>query len=240
MQLHPGAIYLHQGDPYLVKDLDLESHTAVAVKTDVPYYTEVTDFTETRVLKVFKQKQAGRTTAYLGEVNVSNHVVGFRRRAQYTDDVLGQEHVSLPPRSYDTISLWFDVPRETLELITDNKLDLAGGLHAVEHAAIGLLPLFALCDRNDIGGISTPLHPDTGRPQVFIHDGHPGGVGVAERGYEIIEELWRATYDVISQCPCEVGCPSCIHSPKCGNNNQPLDKELAKLLLKEMLPAEEG
>ena len=237
MQLHPGAIYLHQGDPYLVKDLDLESHTAIAAKTDVPYYTEVTDLTETRVLKVFKEKQAGRTTAYLGEVNVSTHVVGFRRRAQYTDDVLGEEHVSLPPRSYDTISLWFDVPRKTLELITTNKLDLAGGLHAVEHAAIGLLPLFALCDRNDIGGISTPLHPDTGRPQVFIHDGHSGGVGVAERGYEVIEDLWRATYEVISQCPCEVGCPGCIHSPKCGNNNQPLDKELAKLLLKEMLPA---
>ena len=238
MQLHPGAIYLHQGDPYLVKDLDLESHTAVAVKTDVPYYTEVTDFTETRVLRVFKQKEAGRTTVYLGEVNVSNHVVGFRRRAQYTDDVLGEEHVSLPPRSYDTISLWFDVPVETLRFITANKLDLAGGLHAVEHAAIGLLPLFALCDRNDIGGISTPLHPDTGRPQVFIHDGHPGGVGVTERGYEVIEELWRATHEVISQCPCEVGCPSCIHSPKCGNNNEPLDKELAKLLLKEMLPEE--
>ncbi len=162
------------------------SGAAIAAKTDVHCYTGVTDLTETRVLKVFKEQQAGRTTACLCEVNVSTHVVGFRRRAQYTDDVLGEEDVSLPPRSYDTISLWFDVPRETLEFITTNKLDLAGGLHAVEHAAIGLLPLFALCDRNDIGGISTPLHPDTGRPQVFIHDGHPGGVGISDHGYEAI------------------------------------------------------
>ncbi|MDP6715677.1 MAG: DUF1998 domain-containing protein, partial [SAR202 cluster bacterium] len=235
MQLHPGAIYLHQGEPYLITDLDLESHTAYASETDAPYYTEVRDFTETRVLNVFKHKEAGTTTTYLGEVNVSTHVVGFKRKAHYTDDVLGEEYIQLPPQSFDTISLWFDVPPDTLAMIHTEKLDLAGGLHAVEHAAIGLLPLFALCDRNDIGGISTPLHPDTGKPQVFIHDGHPGGVGVAERGYEIIEELWQATYDVISECPCEAGCPSCIHSPKCGNNNQPLDKDVAKLLLSSFL-----
>ncbi|HAL47218.1 MAG: DEAD/DEAH box helicase [SAR202 cluster bacterium] len=238
MQLHPGAIYLHQGEPYLIKDLDLESHTAYADKSDAPFYTVVRDYTETRVLNTFKSKQAGRTTIHLGEVNVSTHVVGFRRKSHYTDENLGEEFVDLPPQSYDTIAFWFDVPPETLGFITENKLDLAGGLHAVEHAAIGLLPLFALCDRNDIGGISTPLHPDTGQAQVFVHDGHPGGVGVAERGYDVIEDLWQATYEVISECPCEAGCPSCIHSPKCGANNQPLDKELAKLVLKEILAKE--
>ncbi|MAF51858.1 MAG: DEAD/DEAH box helicase [Chloroflexi bacterium] len=238
MQLHPGAIYLHQGEPYLIKDLDLESHTAYADKSDAPFYTVVRDYTETRVLNTFKSKQAGRTTIHLGEVNVSTHVVGFRRKSHYTDENLGEEFVDLPPQSYDTIAFWFDVPPETLGFITENKLDLAGGLHAVEHAAIGLLPLFALCDRNDIGGISTPLHPDTGQAQVFVHDGHPGGVGVAERGYDVIEDLWQATYEVISECPCEAGCPSCIHSPKCGANNQPLDKGLAKLVLKEILAKE--
>ena len=238
MQLHPGAISLHQGEPYLIKDLDLESHTAYADKSDAPFYTVVRDYTETRVLNTFKSKQAGRTTIHLGEVNVSTHVVGFRRKSHYTDENLGEEFVDLPPQSYDTIAFWFDVPPETLGFITENKLDLAGGLHAVEHAAIGLLPLFALCDRNDIGGISTPLHPDTGQAQVFVHDGHPGGVGVAERGYDVIEDLWQATYEVISECPCEAGCPSCIHSPKCGANNQPLDKELAKLVLKEILAKE--
>ena len=235
LQLHPGAIYLHQGEPYLIKELDLESRTADAVKTDAPYYTEVRDFTETRVLNVFKSKPACGTTAYLGEVNVSTTVVGFRRKTPFTDEVLGEEYINLPPRSYDTVALWFDIPDTTLEHIRIERLDLAGGLHAAEHAAIGVLPLFALCDRNDIGGISTPIHPDTGRPQVFIHDGHPGGVGIAEHGYDVIDELWRATFEVISECPCDSGCPGCIQSPKCGNNNQPLDKEVALLVLRDIL-----
>ena len=118
------------------------------------------------------------------------------------------------------------------------QMDLAGGLHAAEHAAIGVLPLFALCDRNDIGGISTPLHPDTGKPQVFIHDGHPGGVGIAEHGYDVIEDLWRTTLQVVSECPCESGCPSCIQSPKCGNNNEPLDKTVAALVLRDILASD--
>lgn len=235
LELHPGGVYLHQGESYLITDLDLESRTAYAIKTDVPYYTEVRDFTETRVLNVFKHKVAGRTTAYMGEVEVTTTVLGFKRKAHFTEEVLGEEYISLPPMSYNTIALWFDIPRDTLDHIHASKLDLAGGLHATEHAAIGVLPLFALCDRRDIGGISTPLHPDTGRPQVFIHDGHPGGVGIAERGYEVIEDLWRATLDVIENCPCEAGCPGCIQSPKCGNNNQPLDKAVARLVLRDIL-----
>ncbi len=234
-QLHPGGIYLHQGDAYLITDLDMESKTAYATLTDAPYYTEVRDVTETRVLNVYKQKPAGQTTVYLGEVEVSTTVLGFRRIAHFTNEVLGEEYVSLPTRSYKTVSFWWDVPKDTLSTIHAEKLDLGGGLHASEHAAIGVLPLFALCDRNDIGGISTPIHPDTGKPQVFIHDGHPGGVGIAEHGYEVIEDLWKATLEVISDCPCESGCPSCIHSPKCGNNNQPLDKDVATMLLREML-----
>ncbi|MCH7626605.1 MAG: DUF1998 domain-containing protein [Chloroflexi bacterium] len=234
-QLHPGGIYLHQGEQYLIEDLDLVSRTAYASQTDVPYYTEVRDYTETRVLKIFKHRPAGRTTVYLGEVKVSTSVVGFRRKARLTEEVLGEEHVDLPTQSFDTISVWFDVPKDTLEYIQKNRLDLMGGLHAVEHAAIGVLPLFAMCDRNDIGGISTPIHPDTGKPQVFIHDGHPGGVGISEHGYDIIEELWEATLEVIRDCPCESGCPGCIQSPKCGNNNQPLDKAVARLLLQEIL-----
>ena len=235
MQLHPGAIYLHQGESYLIEDLDLSAHTAYASQTDAPYYTQVRDYTETRVLNTYRQREAGRVTVYLGEVNVSTHVVGFKRINQHTDEVLGDEYVELPPQEYDTTALWFGPPGKTLDRIHAEKMDLAGGLHAVEHAAIGLLPLFAMCDRNDIGGISTPLHPDTGRPQVFIHDGHPGGVGVAEHGYEVIEDLWKATYDVVARCPCEAGCPSCIHSPKCGNNNEPLDKDVARLILESVL-----
>ncbi len=111
----------------------------------------------------------------------------------------------------------------------------AGGIHAVEHAAIGILPLFALCDRNDIGGVSTPLHPDTGRAGIFIYDAFPGGIGIAEKGYEMITDLWEATLNVITECPCEEGCPSCIQSPKCGNNNKPLDKAAAEIILRELI-----
>ena len=235
LQLHPGAVYLHRGDPYLITELDLESHTAYAVVTDVPYYTEVRDYTETRVLNEYHHRSIGGTTVHLGEVSVTTSVVGFARRSYMSGEVLGEEYVDLPSHSYNTTALWFGVPANTLGRILDDKLDLMGGLHAAEHAAIGILPLFAVCDRNDIGGISTALHPDTGRPQVFIHDGHPGGVGIAETGYDLIEQLWRATLEVVSECPCETGCPSCIQSPKCGNNNEPLDKRVATLLLRDLL-----
>ena len=236
-QLHPGSIYLHWGQPYLITDLDLDSRTAYAVQTDVPYYTSARDISDTRILQLFKEKRAGHTRVYLGEVEVSSTVIGFKRKAHFTEEVLGEEYLSLPPHIFNTIALWFDIPEGTLRHIISNRLDMAGGLHACEHAAIGVLPLFALCDRNDIGGLSTPLHPDTGKPQIFIHDGHPGGVGIAEHGYEVIEDLWQATLDVISNCPCEAGCPSCIQSPKCGNNNQPLDKLVAELILRDILEA---
>ena len=231
MQLHPGAIYLHQGESYLVTELDMESHTAYASVTDAPYYTQSRDHTETRILNTYSQREAGRVEVFFGEVIVSTQVLGFKRIKHHTDEVLGDEYVELPKQEFETTALWFGPPKDTLDFIRTEKLDLSGGLHAVEHAAIGILPLFAMCDRNDIGGITTPLHPDTGQPQVFIHDGHPGGVGVSEHGYEVIEDLWRATLEVISQCPCESGCPSCIHSPKCGSNNQPLDKHVARLIL---------
>ena len=116
-----------------------------------------------------------------------------------------------------------------------DKLDFAGGLHAVEHTAIAILPLFALCDRNDIGGVSTPLHADTGRAQIFIHDAYPGGIGIAEKGFDLLPELWQATLNTITECPCQEGCPGCIQSPKCGNNNHPLDKEAAQVLLEGLL-----
>ena len=234
-QLYPGAVYLHQAEDYLVAELDLETRTAYAGPADVPYYTQARHLTETRVLNVYSSKPVGSSTIHLGEISVSTTVIAFRRRSRTTHEALGEQPVDLPTQSYDTVALWLDFPADTLAAIRAERGDLAGGLHAMEHAAIGLLPLFALCDRNDIGGLSTPLHPDTGRPQVFIHDGHPGGVGIAEHGYEVIEELCKATMSAIVECPCESGCPGCVHSPKCGNNNHPLDKAVAVRLLRDIL-----
>ena len=234
-QIHRGAIYLHQGQPFLVTELDLASHTAYAHATAASYYTQTKELTDLRTVKTLRDKFSRGTRVCLGEVEVTTRVIGYKKKAQYTEEVVGEEPLELPPQHFPTVALWFDLPSRAKEKIDRERLDFAGGLHATEHAAIGILPVFALCDRNDIGGVSTPLHPDTGQPQIFIYDGHPGGVGIAERGFELVESLWEATLRTIVECPCADGCPSCIQSPKCGNNNQPLDKEAARILLEQLL-----
>ncbi len=234
-QIHPGAIYLHQGEAYLVAELDLGARTASVVPVDADYYTQTKDITEIRILKQNQVKEVGAAKVYLGEVEVTTRVLGFRKKRQFTEEVIGEEPLDLPPQPFPTVALWFDIPQETPWRLAERDLDFAGGLHAAEHAAIALLPLFALCHRNDIGGLSTPLHADTGKPQIFIYDAYPGGIGIAHKGFELMAELWRATLKVISECPCEAGCPSCIQSPKCGNNNEPLDKKAAELILEDLL-----
>ncbi len=234
-QVHPGAIYLHQGESYLVTELDLANRTAYAIPTSAAYYTQTKDITDLSILRVIRSRSCRQTKVYLGEVEVTTTVVGFKKKAQFTEEIIGEEPLDLPPQHFPTIALWFDLPPRTINNLTEAQLDLAGGLHAAEHAAIAILPLFALCDRNDIGGVSTPFHPDTGKAQIFIYDAYPGGIGIAEKGFELIEELWQATLTAITECPCLEGCPSCIQSPKCGNNNQPLDKKAAQMLLEGLL-----
>jgi DEAD/DEAH box helicase domain-containing protein len=237
LQIHPGAIYLHQGDTYLVSELDIPSRTAYVQPVDADYYTQPKDLTELAIIRLIREKETAGIRVYMGEVTVTMRVVSYRKRRQFTEEILGEEPLDLPPQTFPTVALWFDIPRQVISQLDIRGLDLAGGLHAAEHAAIALLPLFALCDRNDIGGFSTPAHADTGKPQVFIYDAHPGGIGIAEKGFELIEELWRATLKAIAECPCKSGCPSCIQSPKCGNNNEPLDKMAAELIIKALLKA---
>jgi len=234
-QIHPGAIYLHQGETYLVSELDLAGRTAYLVPTDVDYYTQCQDFTDLHIVKVRRSKKLGEVTVYLGDVEVTTDVVAFKKKMQYTDEVIGAEPLDLPPQTFPTVAFWFELPQSVMAQIAEAQLDFAGGLHAVEHASIGILPLFALCDRNDIGGVSTPFHPDTGKAGVFIYDAVAGGVGIAERGFDMVYELWQATQRAIAECPCQEGCPGCIQSPKCGSNNQPLDKEAARRLLEGLL-----
>jgi len=234
-QIHPGAIYLHQGVSYLVTELDLASHTAYTRPTTAAYYTQTKEITDLRIVKPARNKSRGLVKVYLGEVEVTTTVVGFKKKAQFTEEVIGEEPLDLPPQRFPTVALWFDLPAEAIVRLDKEQLDFAGGLHAAEHAAIGILPLFALCDRNDIGGVSTALHPDTGKPQIFIYDAYPGGIGIAEKGFELVEELWQTTLKTVTECPCQEGCPSCIQSPKCGNNNKPLDKRAAQILLEGLL-----
>jgi len=234
-QIHPGAIYLHQGESYLVKELDIENRVAVVEPTDVPYYTQTKELIDIRILKTERERSCLGIEVCLGEVDVTNNVVGFKKKMQFTEEIIGDEPLDLPPLRFLTQSLWFDLPEEAIKEVAEAGLDFAGGLHAVEHAAIAMLPLFALCDRNDIGGVSTPFHTDTGRAQIFIYDAYPGGIGIAAKGFDMMEELWAATLEAIEECPCQEGCPSCIQSPKCGNNNEPLDKKAAIMLLHGLL-----
>jgi len=237
-QLHPGAVYLHYGEQYLVNRLDLATKTAYVSIQEVPYYTQCRDITDIQVLRILQERHAGAVNVFLGEVEVSTQVVSYEKKNHFSDDSLGEETLDLPTQRFPTVALWFDLPDALVVDIRRRRLDLAGGLHAAEHATIGVLPLFAMCDRNDIGGVSTPLHPDTGKSQVFIYDGHAGGIGIAEKGYELIEELWAATLRAVEECPCEDGCPGCIQSPKCGNGNYPLDKGVAVMLLRGALGME--
>ncbi len=234
-QIHPGAIYLHQGESYRITRLDLPGRTAYAEPTEVSYYTQSKDITDLHITGVMRSRTCGRVNVFLGTVDVTTAVVAFRKKAQFTEEVLGEEPLDLPPQNFATVALWFDLPAGGLVRLDEGGLDPAGGLHAIEHAAVGMLPLFALCDRNDIGGVSTLHHPDTGRAQVFIYDAHPGGIGIAEKGFDLMGQLWQTTFTAISECPCQEGCPGCIQSPKCGNNNRPLDKRAALLLLEELL-----
>ena len=234
--LYPGAIYLHQGEPFLVTELNIAGETAVVTAAKEPYYTQSRDITDIRVLNTYRRRTVSvDVRVCLGEVEVTRQVVAYRKLAHYTEANLGDEILDLPAHRFRTVALWFEAPPVTVEDILEGKRDLAGGLHAAEHAAIGVLPLFALCDRADIGGVSTPMHPDTGVPTVFIYDGYPGGIGIAERGFEAVEALWRTTLQVVEECPCSEGCPACVQSPKCGNNNHPLDKAVAAELLRGLL-----
>ena len=234
-ELFPGAVYLHRGEEYLIEELDTDGHVAYALRTTLPYYTQSADITDLKVLQTIEKKSVGGTTVTLGEVDMTTQVVGYKKKRHITEELIELTYLDLPPVQFPTVAVWWDVPQKVLDEVEELGMDTAGGLHAAEHAAIGLLPLFALCDRQDIGGLSTPHHMDTNAASIFIYDGHPGGIGITERGYEIIEELWRATLEAVRACPCEEGCPSCIQSPKCGNNNEPLDKAAAVFILESLL-----
>ncbi len=234
-RVHAGAIYLHQGDSYLVTALDLNAGVARLKAVDVNYYTEARELSDTRILQAQRERQAGAVRAFYGDVRVTERVIGYWKKRQYSEAVLAKFELDQPPQQFETKAVWWDIPAAAVRRMQDKGCDAAGALHATEHACIGLLPLFAMCDRWDIGGLSIMIHPDTNRPQIFIYDGFPGGIGISEKGFAILESLWQATLEAIEKCPCESGCPSCIQSPKCGNNNEPLDKKGAIMLLKGLL-----
>ena len=234
---HAGAVYLHQGETWLVSELDLEGSVAVVTRAEPEYSTSAREVTDIEVLEEREAVSWGEARLSLGEVRVTHQVVSFLKRRIPSGEVLGEEPLDLPERQLTTVAVWWTLPDHVLAESGLATADLPGAAHAAEHAAIGLLPLFATCDRWDIGGVSTARHADTGRLTVFVHDGHPGGAGFAERGFYAAAAWLRATREAIGGCACTDGCPSCVQSPKCGNQNHPLDKPGALTLLDVLLEA---
>ena len=235
--LHTGAVYLHQGVTFVVDDLDLDDAVALVRQEEPDWSTHARDVTDLSVVSVRSYVDAGPVGLFLGEVDVTNQVVSYQRRRIGSGEVIDTRPLDLPVRELRTVAVWFTISPRALESAGVEPPDFPGALHAAEHAAIGLLPLMATCDRWDIGGLSTANHEDTEAPTVFVYDGHPGGAGFAERAYATAAEWLGATRSAIAACGCETGCPSCVQSPKCGNGNNPLHKPGAVRVLDAVLAA---
>jgi DEAD/DEAH box helicase domain-containing protein len=234
--LHPGAIYLHMGRSFHVRELDLDARRALVEPFDGDWYTQPKRETDTLIERLLDRRDTLGVTLSFGRVLVTETVLAYQRRRLSDHGEIDMTALELPPTRFATQAMWFELDGPTLEGFAPELL--LGSLHATEHAQIAVLPLIAMCDRWDIGGLSTNAHPQTGGPTIFIHDGHPGGVGITRIAFARFEELVADAHRLISECFCRDGCPSCVQSPKCGNLNEPLSKGGAAELLERMLAAD--
>ncbi len=234
-ECHPGAIYLHKATSYLVERLDLERRNILVSPVDPHYFTRIQSDKETEILEKFGSRNLAAFTVHLGRLKVTQRILAYEKRRLVGQELLGVIPLELPPQIFETVGMWLEIPDAVKNSVVDAGGHFMGGIHALEHALISMFPLFALADRYDIGGISHPLHPQLQMAAVFIYDGYPGGVGLAARAYEKTEPLLLKTRDMIAACGCEDGCPSCIHSPKCGAGNKPLDKAAALMVVEGLL-----
>jgi DEAD/DEAH box helicase domain-containing protein len=234
--VHPGAVYLHQGESYIVDSLDFEDGVAFVHADDPEYTTFARELTDIAVIGNGERNTHGPVTVGLVPVSVTNTVIGYLRR-RLTGEVIDFVELDMPTRTLDTTAVMCTITPEALQRNGIDPLRVPGALHAAEHAAIGLLPLVASCDRGDIGGVSTAVGPAGGLPTIFVYDGYPGGAGFAARGFHKLDAWWAATAAAIEACECHAGCPSCVQSPKCGSGNDPLDKEGAVRVLRLVLNA---
>jgi DEAD/DEAH box helicase domain-containing protein len=230
--VHPGAMYLHQGQSWRVVELDLARGVATVRPDDGSEYTVVRTDTDIRLFDADATRRVGCIDLHLGPVEVSSQVTGYQRKDAFTGEVLGSEPLDLPRVTLSTRAFWYTIPPQVLAAAGVDAASAPGALHAAEHAGIGVLPLFAICDRWDVGGVSTTCQADVGLPAIVIYDGYPGGAGIAELGFEAGDRHLAATLESIEACACLDGCPSCVQSPKCGNGNEPLDKAGAQRLLR--------
>ena len=234
-ECHPGAVYLHRGKTWLITDLDLETHEVTAVRKNVNYFTRTMGNKTTEILKTYHTTELHNFRVSFGYLRVTDTVTGFQRRLVAGQKLISMEQLDLPPLVFETEGLWIEIPEAVQKRVEREQYHFMGGIHALEHGAISIFPLLVLCDRNDVGGIAHPFHEQLSGAAVFIYDGYPGGVGLARKAFEKIDELLQLTQKTINDCPCEIGCPSCVHSPKCGSGNRPIDKQSALEILADLL-----
>ncbi|MCF8111677.1 MAG: DEAD/DEAH box helicase [Desulfobacteraceae bacterium] len=234
-ETHPGAIYLHLGESFRVDRLDPETRTVTVSKARPNYYTRVRASKQTEILEQYSRKNLGCTWAGFGRLRVTDQVTGYEKRQIKDRKRINIFPLDLPPQIFETEGIWFSIPPAVQEETEHRQMHFMGGIHAVEHAAIGICPLFVLCDRDDLAGISTPFHPQVKSAAVFVYDSFPGGIGLCRSAYARAEQLLEQTLRVISDCKCESGCPACVHSPKCGSGNRPIDKAAAGFLLEAIM-----
>lgn len=233
-ETHPGAIYLHKGDPFRVESLDPDAGVVSVSFAEVDYYTRVMGHKQTEILEIYEKKQVLGTVAAFGRLKITDRVTGYEKWRVRGNTLIGRFPLELPPQVFETEGLWFAVPPEIQAAAEARMLHFMGGIHAIEHAAIGIFPLLVMSDRNDLGGISTPYHPQTAGAAVFIYDGIPGGAGLCRLAFTKAGDLLFHTLQAVRSCPCETGCPACVHSPKCGSGNRPIDKSSALFLLERI------
>jgi DEAD/DEAH box helicase domain-containing protein len=237
-EAHPGAVLIHLGETYVVSELSLENRTAYADKEDVDYYTNVIENADVKIIKKIKEKRINKNLKVtFGNVSANEFYLGYY--VKMYDKIIGSYELDLPPINFDTTSIWFEISDEIKDNLRKKLGEDAfmGGLHGIEHAMIGIMPFYIMCDRWDLGGLSTNLSQETGKATIFVYDAFEGGIGLSEKTYEIFDEVLEATYKLIKDCPCEEenGCPACIHSPKCGNENETLNKLGAIKILEAIL-----
>jgi len=231
-EAHKGAIMLHQGETYVVNEMDLETHTVRVTETEVDYYTQPLKEVDLSIIETLEKHMITGVTCAFGDVEVTEQYTVYKIKRK--DTIIGVEPLFLPPLTFRTKAFWFVPAPDTEYRIVHSNLDLAGGLHGAEHAIIALMPLHVMCDRWDIGGLSSPAFGENCEPTIFVYDGYEGGIGLSEKAYELLPALFSNAHELVRDCGCDDGCPSCIYSPKCGNDNQPLDKEAAVMILRDL------
>ena len=234
-ECHEGAVYLHMARTWLVDRLDLDERIILVHSASPPYYTRTTTDKDTEILEIVEERSWGGMRSWYGRLRITEQILAYTKILIGRGTIIDRIPLDLPPQIFETTGMWIEVPARLKNRLEEEQFHFMGAIHALEHAMIGIMPLMVLCDRNDIGGISHPYHEQVGQSAIFLYDGYEGGIGLCRKAFAKIDEMLAETEKIIRECDCELGCPSCVHSPKCGSGNRPIDKTGCLRLLTDLL-----